>query len=85
MRNNEAHPLETIPDKFDAEWDAGDMGCGELVMQLSGIMRDLPAGAVLLLSANDPGAVEDIPSWCRMTKHRLLRSAHPLYFIERRN
>ncbi|HUR29231.1 MAG TPA: sulfurtransferase TusA family protein [Planctomycetota bacterium] len=57
------------------------MGCGELVLELRFRMADLPPGALLHLVATDPGAIEDLPAWCRMTGHRLLRQAHPDYWI----
>jgi tRNA 2-thiouridine synthesizing protein A len=68
----------------DAEWDAGDMGCGELVLELRGRLLALPPGAVLRLLARDPGAREDLPAWCRMTRHTLRRAEHPEYWIERK-
>jgi tRNA 2-thiouridine synthesizing protein A len=67
----------------DGYWDAGDMGCGELVLQLRNRMKALPSGSVLELRANDPGAVADIPAWCGMTGHVLVRQEHPLYWIQR--
>ncbi len=69
---------------IDDEWDAGQMGCGELVMLLAGRMKALKAGQVLKLVALDTGALEDIPAWCRMTGHTLVSSGHPHYFIQRR-
>ncbi len=69
--------------KSVARWDAGTMGCGELVLELRFLMADLPKGAQLHLTALDPGAPEDLPAWCRMTGHRLLRTSHPEYWIER--
>ena len=60
------------------------MGCGELVMQLAGRMKKLEEGQVIKLVALDSGAPEDIPAWCRMTRHTLVFSSHPNYFIQRR-
>ncbi len=42
-------------------WDAGPMGCGELVLELSVLLRRLPSGALFRLRALDPGAPEDLP------------------------
>jgi tRNA 2-thiouridine synthesizing protein A len=69
---------------FDAEWDAGTMGCGELIVLLRERMLSLSPGQVLRLLAHDPGAAEDIPAWCGMTRHPLRHAAHPVYLIERR-
>jgi tRNA 2-thiouridine synthesizing protein A len=65
-------------------WDAGDMGCGELIVILRKRVRALPPGSVLHLIARDPGAVEDLPAWCRLTGHPLRKAAHPFYDIERK-
>lgn len=45
---------------IDAEWDAGAMGCGELILELRTRMRALRPGQVLRLIAHDPGAIEDM-------------------------
>jgi len=68
----------------DAEWDAGDLGCGEVLVMLRSRMRGLAAGQVLRLTVRDRGAPEDLPAWCRMTERRLLRADHPHYWIEQR-
>lgn len=54
-----------------AEWDAGHMGCGELLIELRKKLRQMPA-QVLKLVALDPGAPEDLPAWCRLTSNELL-------------
>jgi tRNA 2-thiouridine synthesizing protein A len=68
----------------DAEWDAGDTGCGDLVLELRQRVLALAPGAVFKLVARDPGAPADLPAWCRMTGHTLLAAAHPVYFIRRK-
>ena len=74
-------PDDTV---IDADWDAGDMGCGELILQLRIRINAMRAGQVLRLVARDPGAIEDLPSWCRMTGHSLKDAQHPTYLIQRR-
>ena len=64
------------------EWDAGHMGCGEVIILLRMRMQKLEAGEVLKLTAYDPGAPVDLPAWCRMTGRRMVRAAHPFYWIE---
>ena len=66
------------------EWDAGPMGCGELILELRLRMNQLPPGATLKLIASDHGVPEDLPAWCRMTGNRLLRAAPPEFLIERK-
>jgi tRNA 2-thiouridine synthesizing protein A len=69
---------------FDAAWDAGDLGCGDLVLQLKFRLSDLAPGEVLQLTARDPGARADIPAWCGLTGHVLLAATHPHYWIRNR-
>lgn len=57
--------------KADAEWDAGDLGCGPLVLDLRKRLRTMP-GRVLKLRALDLGAPEDLPAWCRITRNELV-------------
>ena len=55
----------------DDVWDAGDIGCGILMINLRKRLRAMP-GQVLKLIALDAGAPEDIPAYCRMTGNSLL-------------
>jgi tRNA 2-thiouridine synthesizing protein A len=73
---------ETV--KHDAEWDAGDLSCGDLVLELRQRLRAMAAGQVLRLRAADPGAPQDLPAWCGLTGHTLLEARHPLYWIRRK-
>jgi len=70
--------------RFDAKWDAGDLECGDLVLELRFRFQSMKGGEVLLLTTRDPGAPEDLPAWCALTGHVLLRAAPPTYFIQRR-
>jgi len=67
-----------------AEWDAGAMGCGELILELRFRVDTLRPGQIMKLTARDPGAPADIPAWCRMTGHALIAAAHPVYLIQRK-
>ena len=69
--------------QHDALHDAGDMGCGELVLALRQRLAQMP-GQVLRLTATDAGAPEDLPAWCRMTGHQLLQAEPPHYWIRAR-
>nr|WP_314541228.1 sulfurtransferase TusA family protein [uncultured Massilia sp.] len=55
----------------DIEWDAGDLACGDLVLELRRRVRADP-GKVFRVIALDPGAPADIPAWCAMTGHALV-------------
>lgn len=70
--------------RFAAEWDSSDMGCGELVLKLRARVNALRPGQVLRVVARDPGAIEDVPAWCQMTGHRLVKAEPPIYFIQRK-
>ncbi|CAM8655371.1 sulfur transfer protein SirA [Oxalobacteraceae bacterium] len=53
------------------EWNAGDLGCGELVLGVRKRLRAHP-GQVLKLVALDTGAVVDLQAFCNMTGHEML-------------
>jgi tRNA 2-thiouridine synthesizing protein A len=55
----------------DDAWDAGDMGCGDLVLRLRKRLRAMP-GKTLKVIATDRGAPADLPSFCRMTGDTLV-------------
>lgn len=76
--------MQELPPNVDELWDAGEIGCGELVMKLGARLKKMEPLKVLKLIARDEGAIEDIPAWCQLTGHRLLMANHPEYFIERR-
>ena len=69
----------------DDLWDAGDLSCGELVIHLRNRLRKMP-GKVLKVIARDPGAPADLPAYCRMTGHQMVREepASCCYWIKAR-
>ena len=69
---------------WDAEWDAGGMGGGDLVLELRTRLGALNPGDLLRLRATDPGAPVDLPAWCSMTGHQMAEAAHPVYLIRRK-
>lgn len=66
-----------------ARWDAGDTGCGQLIVGIKRRLEPLKPGEVLEVMTRDAGAPIDVFVWCRMTGHRLLEESHPLYLIQR--
>lgn len=70
--------------KSTVHWDAGEMGCGELLIELKFRLQELNPGSVMELITLDPGAKQDMPAWCRLTGHKLLFADHPKYKIENR-
>ena len=65
-------------------WDAGGLGCAQLIFELAVRVNRIEPGAALEVTARDPGAPVDLPSWCRVTGHTLVSADHPLYVIRRR-
>jgi tRNA 2-thiouridine synthesizing protein A len=59
------------PIRADDEWDAGELGCGTLVLDLRRRLKTMPGG-VLKVTALDAGAPQDLPAWCRLTHNELL-------------
>jgi tRNA 2-thiouridine synthesizing protein A len=68
----------------EAEWDAGDLGCGDLVLELRQRLDAMRPGQILTLVARDPGAAADIPAWCRLTGHTLIVEQAPRFEIRRK-
>lgn len=69
----------------DHRYDSGSTLCGELALALRAQLAGMPPGAVLEVVARDPAAPNDVPAWCAVTGHALLHTAHPHYWIRRRN
>lgn len=63
-------------------WNAGDLGCGDLVLLLRGKLKSMLPGQIIQVTALDSGAPEDIPAWCNMTGNKLVFQQHPNYFIK---
>ncbi|MDA8368509.1 MAG: sulfurtransferase TusA family protein [Nocardiopsaceae bacterium] len=40
--------------------------CPIPIIMLAGRIREVPIGSVIAVTADDPAAKTDIPSWCRM-------------------
>jgi TusA-related sulfurtransferase len=77
-------PLSTIDRNYAAEWDAGGMACGDLVLELRLRLQSLKPGQNFKVLATDPGAKKDLPSWSRMTGNTLLAAHHPIYLIQKK-
>jgi tRNA 2-thiouridine synthesizing protein A len=71
----------------DATLDAGETGCGELIMLIARAVSTLTPGQTLEVLAYDLAAGVDIPAWCRSTGHDLLSAtleAAPQRFVIRK-
>lgn len=54
--------------------DTRGLLCPLPVIRLQDRVRDLPPGTRVELLSSDPGALIDIPAWCRMSGHRWVES-----------
>ena len=65
--------------------DGGNLDCGSgLLLLIRKQIDPLVAGQILEIRSTEPSVAEDLPAWCRMTGHPLVRSAHPEYLIQRK-
>jgi len=66
-------------------WEAGETGCGVLIVGLKREIRGIQPGELLQVTALDAGAAADIPAWCRLTGHTLTVADHPIYVLKKRD
>jgi len=78
-------PRETDPGLQDSSLDVGDALCGDLALLLRAELKKLAPGGVLRVIARDPAAPQDLPAWCEVTGHTLVRNDPPHYWIRRRD
>ena len=66
----------------DAFYDAGARGCAEGPLdEIAGVMRGLVSAQTLEVRATDPSVARDLPSWCRLVGHQLVRQEQDRYLI----
>ena len=61
-------------DNIHQTLDASGLRCPEPVMMVRKTVRLMQDGETLLVIADDPATVRDIPSFCRFMDHTLLAS-----------
>jgi tRNA 2-thiouridine synthesizing protein A len=66
-------------------WDAGEAGCGVLIVGLKREIQRIRAGELLRVTAPGAGAAADVAAWCRLTGHTLVRADHPTYVLEKKS
>jgi TusA-related sulfurtransferase len=70
----------------DKRLDAGEKGCGELLILVFKAMKVMQPGEILEVLAYSAGAPADIPAWCRMTGNPLIavECTKPAHFFIRK-
>ncbi|MBM4203180.1 MAG: SirA family protein [Gammaproteobacteria bacterium] len=58
------------------ELDARGLLCPLPVIRTQDRVRSLADGVELIITATDPGVMQDIPAWCRVHGHVLLSAEH---------
>ena len=77
-------PFEAPSSRFgaDAFYDAGARGCADGPLdEIAGMMRGLASGQTLEVRATDPSVARDLPSWCRLVGHELVKQEQDRYLI----
>ena len=67
--------------------DALGLRCPEPVMMVRKVVRTIEVGDTLLVKADDPATVRDIPSFCRFMGHELIEQftdSKPFYYLIRK-
>ena len=54
--------------------DARRLLCPMPVIRTQNKIRDLKSGDVLEVVCTDPGVLHDIPAWCRVNGHQVLKT-----------
>ena len=54
--------------------DARRLLCPMPVIRVQNAIEALAPGEVLEVTCTDPGALHDVPAWCRVNGHRILES-----------
>jgi tRNA 2-thiouridine synthesizing protein A len=52
--------------------DARGMACPQPILVMAAAMKELKGGQLLKVLADDPGALEDIPVWCKRTGNQMI-------------
>jgi tRNA 2-thiouridine synthesizing protein A len=54
--------------------DARNLLCPMPVIRTQDTVQQLKQGDILEVTSTDPGALNDIPAWCRINGHRVVES-----------
>ena len=65
----------------DHQLDARNILCPMPVIRTQNRVAELDPGDTLSVTCTDPGALSDIPAWCRINGHTVLDTAEAGYEI----
>ncbi len=66
----------------DVFYDAGNQGCADGPLdEINAIMNRLQQGQTLEIRATDPSVARDLPPWCRLQGHELVKQEANHYLI----
>jgi len=57
----------------EVEIDARRLFCPLPVIKLQNCIKQQAPGARVRITSTDPGSLNDIPAWCRISGHRVLQ------------
>ena len=78
--------MASLPKEIETDeyLDALGLRCPEPVMMVRKAIRNMEMQQTLLIKADDPATVRDIPSFCRFMGHDLVEQfvdSKPFYFV----
>ena len=63
-----------MKDAAPASLDVTGYRCPMPVIRVQNRVKELPAGTRVEAICTDPGALNDIPAWCRINGHKLIET-----------
>ena len=66
-------------------WNAGEAGCGALILGLKQEIERIETGELLEVTAHDAAAPIDLLAWCQMTANTLVAEDHPTYVLKKKD
>lgn len=58
---------------IDREIDVRRMLCPMPILRAEAAISEMASGAILAVRATDPGLTRDLPAWCSVNGHRLIK------------
>lgn len=87
FRLDTTHPAQSPEPRFQADvfYNAGDKGCADGPLEeIARLMRGMRSGQTLEVHSSAPSVAGDLPAWCRLAGHELIRHEGEQYLIRRK-